>query len=65
MNLLEQRMSIPNLPESEIKHLLRAVNKANAAMKKWQKASGIPEHNHFDLVENGHLDADGIYRGAK
>ena len=54
-NLLEQRLAIPNLPESEIKHLLRALNRANAAMKKWQVASGIAEHNHFELVEQGNL----------
>jgi hypothetical protein len=71
MNLVEERLSIPELPEAQIKTLLRALNRANAAMKKWQKASGIPEHIHFDLVERGYLGAigtkssDGVYRGGK
>jgi hypothetical protein len=64
-------MSITELPEQEIKHLLRALNRANGAMKKWQKANGIAEHNHFDLVESGGLKAagkpslDGLSRGGK
>jgi hypothetical protein len=65
MNLLEQRLAIPNLPEAEIKQLLRALNRANAAMKKWQKASGIAEHIHFDLVEHGYLKAASVQRGGK
>jgi len=47
-------MATPSLPEAEINTLISAVNRANAAMREFYEASGVPEHatiNHFALIE--------------
>jgi len=49
-------MATPLLPEAEINALVSAINRANAAMKKFYEASGVPAHqtiNHFSIVEMG------------
>jgi hypothetical protein len=41
-------------PLSELNHLIRALNGANAAMRKYHKGTGLEGvRNHFELVEHG------------
>ena len=62
-------MATPLLPEAEINALISAVNRANAAMRKFYEASGVREHatiNHFALIET-HIPyfAATIHRGGR
>ena len=41
-------------PLSELNHLIRALNGANAAMRKYHRGTGLEGvRNHFELVEHG------------
>ena len=58
------------LPEAEINHLISALNRANAAMKQFYEASGVPTHaigNHFAVIEIGRhpFFAEKIRRGGR
>ena len=54
MDLVQQRLAIPELPEQEINHLIRVLNRANRAMQKFHEGSGLEGvRQHFELVEVG------------
>jgi hypothetical protein len=52
-------------PLNELNHLIRALNRANLAMRKYHKGTGLEGvRNHFELVEHGSKVANVKVRGG-